>query len=381
MLIILREVAMMLWITFLISNITIAHALMPCAIGEPPVSRAQMLADVSYFSAEVYAKRPQGWSFATKFNMGGTGFMHQFYLWSLVRALKPKHIIESGAYNGLGTWQLRKAAPDAQIIVLSPKTPHIYVDQHNDSRYFTDEQFRDFSSINWTCVDGLDRASTIVFIDDHQSGYRRMLEAHARGFHHLIFDDNMPGPRSDHFSVKSACAASKGEFDGLEEWDDFRGIKVDWGRWQHGQFNVTKQQLRMVGISFLRAVNVYAEMPPLWSEGLSWSGWQPPLMSNEEANNFVDKHKEQLRGFHREAVSYQGFLYVRTQPWHQSKPRTLYYPEHVTANGYTGILPRKLADCDQLRGGFAPGLLKTTKIDDDWKRNHGAGVSRLVFDV
>jgi len=366
---------MLRWTSLFLSNIKVAYALTPCAIGEPPVSRARMLADLSYFITEVYTKRPQGWSFATKFNMGGTGFMHQFYLWSLVRALKPKHIIESGAYNGLGTWQLRQAAPDAQVIVLSPKTPHIYVDQHNDSRYFTDAHFRDFSSINWACVDGLDRASTVVFIDDHQSGYRRMLEAHARGFHHLIFDDNMPAPQSDHFSVKGACAASKGEFGGLEKWDDFRGIKDDWGRWQHGQFNVTKQQLSMVGSSFLRAVNVYAEMPPLWSAGLPWPGVQPPLMSNEEAKNFVGQHNEQLRDFRTEAIAYQGFLYVRTKPWYQVKPWSLYYPEKITANGYAGIQPSEVVDCDQLDRGVAPALLKTTKIADDWKRNHGAGLS------
>ena len=149
----------------------------PCGIGESPVSRAQMLADLPRFVAQVYARRPRGWSDDTMFNAGGTGFMHQFYLWSLVRALKPKHIIESGAYNGLGTWQLRQAAPEAQIIVVSPRTPHVYVDQHSDTRYFTDDSFQDFATIDWSCVEGLDPASTVIFIDDHQSGFRRMLEA------------------------------------------------------------------------------------------------------------------------------------------------------------------------------------------------------------
>ena len=118
-------------------------------IGSPPISRSELIRDLPEFMTTVYEKRPLGFSGATKFNMGGTGFFHQFYLWMLVRALKPKHIIESGAYNGLGTWQLRQAAPDAQIIVVSPVTPHLYVDRHKDSIYYTDEHFRDFAAIDW----------------------------------------------------------------------------------------------------------------------------------------------------------------------------------------------------------------------------------------
>ena len=207
-----------------------------------------------------------------------------------------------------------------------------------------------------------------------------MLEAHARGFHHIIFDDNKPPPQSDHFSVKGACAASKGEFDGLNKWDDFRGIKSDWGRWPHGQFTVTQQQLSVVGSSFLRAVNVYAEMPPLWLEGHPRSFGQPPLLSDEEAKNFTRQHKDHLRAFRTEAIAYEGFLYVRTKPWHQAKPQSLFYPEQVTTNGYPGIQPSKKVACDQFSGGVASALLSTTKVGDDGRRNHGAGLSTR-FDV
>ena len=128
---------------------------MQCGVGDLPVERSQMLSGLPKFVTEVYAKRPLGWNAKTKFNAGGTGFMHQFYLWMLVRALNPKHIIESGAYNGIGTWQLRQAAPNAQIIVVSPATPHTYIDRHNNSRYFTDKHFRDFATIDWSCIEGL----------------------------------------------------------------------------------------------------------------------------------------------------------------------------------------------------------------------------------
>lgn len=96
-------------------------------IGIPPISRAEFMRDLPEFMANVYEKRPLGNQSGSpfQFNMGGTGFFNQFYLWMLVRALKPKHIIESGAYNGLGTWMLRQAAPNAQLIVVSLQPRHI----------------------------------------------------------------------------------------------------------------------------------------------------------------------------------------------------------------------------------------------------------------
>lgn len=348
--------------------------MMQCAIGELPVQRSQMLSELPKFTTEVYEKRPRGWSAATKFNAGGTGFMHQFYLWMLVRALQPKHIIESGAYNGLGTWQLRQAAPDAQIIVISPATPHLYVDRHNDTRYFTDRYFRDFASIDWSCIQGLDRARTVIFFDDHQSGYRRMLEAHARGFHHMMFDDNAPPPKSDHFSVKGACAASHGKVNGLTKWDDFRGIKTSWYPWKHGQFNVTEHQLHRVGMSFSRVVDIYAEMPPLWLANLKRPESPSPLMNNEDANAFIAVNKVQLRTLHADAIGYEGFPYVRTKSWEEAQPQSLYYPRHVTVNGYKGIQPKESTSCTGFGGGVPPVMLDPTSASNDWRRNFGAGV-------
>lgn len=118
-----------------------------------------------------------------------------------------------------------------------------------------------------------------------------MLEAHARGFHHMMFDDNLPPPRSDHFSVKGACTASRGEFKGLTAWDDFRGIKTVWYPWKHGQFNVTDRQLRWVGDSFSSVVDIYAEMPPLWSAaGVHRPEYPRPLMDVEAGRAFVEQH-------------------------------------------------------------------------------------------
>ena len=37
-----------------------------------------------------------------------------------LRYHQPEHIIESGIYKGLGTWMLRQAAPQAQLILIDP---------------------------------------------------------------------------------------------------------------------------------------------------------------------------------------------------------------------------------------------------------------------
>lgn len=298
------------------------------------------------------------------------GFFHQFYLWMLVKALKPAHIIETGAYNGLGTWMLRQAAPDAQIIVVSPQTPHLYVDKHSSSRYFTAEFFRDFAAIDWSCVHGLVRNDTLVFVDDHQSGYRRMLEAHARGFHNLVFDDNEMPSRSDHFSVKGACAAANGVVKGDSTWDDFRGIVDDWGRWRRGYFNVSAEQMTRVGESFKHAVDIYAEMPPVWLGDLSSPFAPRPLLKLKDAESFHRQHNENLRSIRAEAVAYQHFLYVRTRP--SVKSKKLYYPEQVRTNDYTGIQGKLRTFCD---GGATPSMLAQTREGDDSKRNLGSGRS------
>ena len=111
-----------------------------------------------------------------------------FFLWCIVRALKPKHIIESGIRFGLATWLMRQAAPDAQYIGLDPTPPHKHIDTRPDTRYFVGMSgFHDFNKIDWDCLE-LDKERTLVFLDDHQAQYRRVLEAYARGFRHLYFD-------------------------------------------------------------------------------------------------------------------------------------------------------------------------------------------------
>lgn len=155
-----------------------------CVKGHPPwsTSLTDLISDLEKF-VQIYKI-----GFA-RFgsNAGGGSFFHYFALYQMVCALKPRHIVESGAYNGVGTWFLRQAAgPNVQIIVVTPNTPE-YQDKEKDTKYFSGATFVDFNEIDWSF---LDKTQTLLFMDDHQSEYRRIGEAYQRGFQHIAFDDN-----------------------------------------------------------------------------------------------------------------------------------------------------------------------------------------------
>ena len=287
-----------------------------CRLGEQ-FTHLHLLQELDAFTASgVFARRPV--RSTNKFNHGGTGFFHAFYLWAVVRSIAPLHIVESGAFDGLGTWMLRQAAPNAQITVISPAMPKLWVDAHPDTRYFTGKAFLDFNAVQWDCL-GMDKARTLIFFDDHQSGYRRMLEAHARGFQHLTFDDNyLPG--GDNFSPKAACAASElAAHLGAGKTMRFADNPFAKGR---PRVYVDAAQLEQIRQSFGRLASRYEEMPPLWPgpnrHKLNASGVartvQPPLLAagaERERVYRVPSLKGALRGAAAESEAYTFFSYVR----------------------------------------------------------------------
>jgi hypothetical protein len=52
------------------------------------------------------------------------------------------------------------------------------------------DDFIDFAIVNWKAK-GVDPRTAIVFLDDHQSGFRRVFrEGHQQGFLRYILEDN-----------------------------------------------------------------------------------------------------------------------------------------------------------------------------------------------
>ena len=130
-----------------------------------------------------------------------------------------------------------------------------------------------------------------------------------------------------------------------------------------------------MGLSFTKVIDTYEEMPPIWTAPLNRPDASKPLMSSNEAARFIARQeKDTLRSQFNEARAYGYFLYTRTKPLDQAPARELYYPRHVTANGYSGILPKGRGEDCAGKSGASPKQLKVTRQGDDFKRNYGAGL-------
>ena len=167
-----------------------------CTKGEPLIDREFIIRELPHF-IKVFEKRPY------VENPHGTKFAHQFAVWCTVRKLKPLHIIESGIYRGLLSWMMRQAAPNAQLIFIDPGPSLRWKDNHSDTVYMTNKNFKDFKDVDWASLN-LDFNRTLIYFDDHQSGLVRTLQAYNRGFRYIMFDDNYH-LIGDNFSLKLAC--------------------------------------------------------------------------------------------------------------------------------------------------------------------------------
>ncbi|GJD53407.1 hypothetical protein OPKNFCMD_6182 [Methylobacterium crusticola] len=118
---------------------------------------------------------------------GGNGFNGALQLYVLMRALRPRVIVESGVFRGLTTWVMRQACPEAEILCFDPDLTGL---RYRDPR-------ARYHARDWSACDlgGLDLTDAVGFFDDHISQARRVLEARARGLHRLVFDDDAAAHR------------------------------------------------------------------------------------------------------------------------------------------------------------------------------------------
>lgn len=142
---------------------------------------------------DLYEKRP------IQNNKGGMLSAHLFWVWYVIKKLKPKNIIESGIFKGQGTWLFRQTCPEAKIFSIDPALEQRqYVDK--TVTYFTD----DFCFIDWKQY--LDMKETFIFFDDHQNAYNRLMQMKWMGFSQAMFEDNYPENRGDCYSLKKVFA-------------------------------------------------------------------------------------------------------------------------------------------------------------------------------
>lgn len=156
------------------------------SIGEPPLSRDEMRAGVHEF-ARIYKNRP------IADNAGGMMIPHMYAVWSILKKIQPDTIVESGVFKGQGTWLIDQACPQARKICFEPRLSNIVYKTPNAVYHNTD--FLDYG-------EDFSRCHAVALFDDHQDALPRIRHCKWLGIREIIFDDNYPVDKGDHYSVK-----------------------------------------------------------------------------------------------------------------------------------------------------------------------------------
>lgn len=117
-------------------------------------------------------------------NTHGSGFHNSFWIYLLARALNPSLIVESGVWKGHTTWLLSNACPKADLFGFDINLKKVEYNDLNAQLFEQDWKTYQFPQFN--------PENGLVFFDCHVNHAQRILEAKAKGFKHIIFDDNPP---------------------------------------------------------------------------------------------------------------------------------------------------------------------------------------------
>jgi len=196
-------------------------------------------------------------------NLGGMRLNHSFATWFMLKALKPKTIIESGVWQGYSTWLIEQACHDAKIFCLDIDFSRLFY-KSISATYIK----RDFSQCPWA---GIDPASAVCIFDDHQNAYQRLKDMRWAGFKRAIFDDNYPCGEGDCYSLRqmlSGCGhphMSMGKaayFGDTEQQLHYRNLEIvlrSVGTQQHALVEPNFEER----VLFERNRKSYFEFPPV----------------------------------------------------------------------------------------------------------------------
>lgn len=202
-------------------------------------------------------------------NQGGMRFDHSFALYYILTHLRPKPdtVIESGAFKGHSTWLIQQALPAARIFSLDPNPPR---NRLTGVKYMVGKDWVDLAKVDWA-KEGVDPTTSVIFIDDHQSAYRRIfLEMRLKGFTRYMIEDNYPFLHGDNMSFKWVCELKR-----QSEWpevvsDNFNREKIP----------VTWDQHLKHARYLPKVLRIYYEFPPVASTELSGQTRFNPLESS-----------------------------------------------------------------------------------------------------
>ena len=137
---------------------------------------------------KIYKKRP------ISNNENGVKIEHAFYLYLVLKKLKPKLIIESGVFAGQSTWLMEKFCPTGKFYCFDINLSNLKY-KSIKAKYFE----YDLTQFDWSKID---KKKTLIFFDDHVSFYDRLEFSTTNKFNHIIFDDNYPSKIGDCYSFR-----------------------------------------------------------------------------------------------------------------------------------------------------------------------------------
>ncbi len=136
--------------------------------------------------------------------IGGVSVCEAFWLYCLIKSIRPTQIIESGTFYGYSLYFIRSAAPPScRVISFDPNMYH--APWREDVEYY---------EMDWLEKEGIDLAQgvgTLIFFDDHIDQGRRLNEAVSMDQEHIIFHDNYLSDQHSHRSIRF-CDLSKAWF-------------------------------------------------------------------------------------------------------------------------------------------------------------------------
>jgi hypothetical protein len=134
-------------------------------------------------------------------NGGGMGAPDLFTFWFILNKYKPKIVVESGVWNGVGTRLIRKTLPDSKIICLDPRDvpEYGYRDTNKNTEYYIGNNFIDFKDLD---LNYYNSNEIVCFFDCHQNAYLRVLQCIEKKVNKIFFNDNFPVNCGSHYTME-----------------------------------------------------------------------------------------------------------------------------------------------------------------------------------
>ena len=127
-------------------------------------------------------------------NFSGMKIEHCFALYSFLKKLKPKYVIESGVWKGQTTWLIKETLKNVKLFSIDIDLSQKEVN-YKDVKYLN----KDISQYNWNKIN---KNKTLIIFDDHVCFSKRINFLLKNKFKHIIFDDNLPNNFISYYTPK-----------------------------------------------------------------------------------------------------------------------------------------------------------------------------------